>query len=314
MTKSGSNDVHGSWFSFFRDKKLNANDYFSKHNNQPKPDFNRKQFGGSIGGPVVKDKFFGFFAYEKLSEHAYFTNPLEPNHGRLFLLEQPHLDAITYSPVPVSFANVGFGTNGNVPQQSFQKKWQFKDAVDWRRGNHGLKFGVDWIYQPLLGGFFKFTPVPGIGFFDNPSVILSDKTKYPQAFNTPGIIQSISATNGDPNFTLVGNHHQFAWYVQDDWRVGRKLTLNLGVRYDVDINLVGGATQNLNRTYLVLKKIDNPITNPWLNGLPNDDKNNFAPRVGWAYDLTGGGKTSPRATRRSWDSASSSENHGAAGG
>ncbi len=386
VTKSGTNDVHGSWFSFFRDKKLNANDYFSVHNNVPKPDFNRKQFGGSLGGPIAKDKVFGFFAFEKLSEKAFAIidqntlkelQLLKDNNIKIYgaapgpasqlptpfndklwtgrldwtfnaknsayvswngnrdrtendqsptdltstnfnrnrqelvslvwnsiisptLLNQfttgyqywnNLIDAIDYSPVTVSFANVSFGTNGNVPQQSFQKKWQFKDGIDWRRGNHGLKFGADWIFEPVLGGFFKFTAVPGITFFDNPSVILSDKTKYPQGFNTPGIIQGISATNGDPTYTLPGHHHQFGWYVQDDWKPSRKLTLNLGLRYDVDVNLVGGSTQNLNRTYLILKKIDNPLTNPFVNGLPKDDKNNFSPRVGWAYDLTGGGTT-----------------------
>ena len=163
----------------------------------------------------------------------------------------------------------------------------------WTKGTHSWKFGVDELFEPLLGGFFKFTPVPGITFFDDPTTILSNKTKYPQGFNTPGMIQGISATNGDPRFTLQGNTHQFAWYLQDDWKVSRKLTLNLGLRYDVDTNLVGGATQNKNRTYLILKKINHPYTNSWVDGnrLPSDDKNNFSPRVGFAYDPAGKGRT-----------------------
>src|SRR5438093_4291677 len=69
--------------------------------------------------------------------------------------------------------------------------------------------------------------------------------------------------------------------------------LNLGVRYDLDVNLVGGATQNKNRTYLILKKINHPLTNPLVAGdtLPSDDMNNFAPRVGFTYDPNGRGKT-----------------------
>ncbi len=152
---------------------------------------------------------------------------------------------------------------------------------------------MDYVFQPLLGGFFKFTPVPGISFFDNPTTILNDKTRYPQGFNTPGIVQSISATNGDPDFSLKDTVHMFAWYVQDDWKLTRRLTLNLGVRYDLDVNLVGGATQNKNRTYLILKKINHPLTNPLVAGdrLPSDDTNNYAPRVGFAYDPFGKGKT-----------------------
>ena len=67
------------------------------------------------------------------------------------------------------------------------------------------------------------------------------KSLYPQGFNTPGIVASIWEGNDLAyeryDFPNVVNF--FAWYVQDDWKVSRKLTLNLGVRYDVDLGLVG---------------------------------------------------------------------------
>src|SRR5438093_3349926 len=66
VTKSGTNDLHGSAFEFYRDKNLNANSYANKilvpiRARQP---FRVNQFGGSLGGPVVKDKAFFFISYD----------------------------------------------------------------------------------------------------------------------------------------------------------------------------------------------------------------------------------------------------------
>jgi outer membrane receptor protein involved in Fe transport len=66
VTKSGTNDFHGSAFEFFRDKSLNANTWANKIRNPipPKPYFRIHQFGGSLGGPIQKDKAFFFFSYD----------------------------------------------------------------------------------------------------------------------------------------------------------------------------------------------------------------------------------------------------------
>src|SRR5579872_6722166 len=68
ITKAGSNKLHGSLYLFDRNQALNANDYFSEQGGSPKPDYGRQQFGGSIGGPVRKDKDFLFFALERERE------------------------------------------------------------------------------------------------------------------------------------------------------------------------------------------------------------------------------------------------------
>ena len=69
VTKSGSNLFTGSAFEFFRDDRLDSKNYFDDE----KPDFRRNQFGGSFGGPVVKDKTFFFSSYEGLREHKGIT-------------------------------------------------------------------------------------------------------------------------------------------------------------------------------------------------------------------------------------------------
>src|SRR5260221_12480472 len=76
VTKSGTNDFHGSLFYQDRRDAFQANDYFSQQGNQPKPPFLRQQFGGSIGGPVQKDKTFLFFAIEREREQTSF--PVTP--------------------------------------------------------------------------------------------------------------------------------------------------------------------------------------------------------------------------------------------
>lgn len=64
ITKSGTNQFHGAAFWFYRDRSLNANDFFSNANNRRKPPFHINQFGGTIGGPIVKDRAFFFFDYD----------------------------------------------------------------------------------------------------------------------------------------------------------------------------------------------------------------------------------------------------------
>jgi outer membrane receptor protein involved in Fe transport len=66
VTKSGTNEFHGSAFEFFRDKSLNANSYTNKVANpiRPRSPFRIHQFGASLGGPLQKDKAFFFFSYD----------------------------------------------------------------------------------------------------------------------------------------------------------------------------------------------------------------------------------------------------------
>jgi outer membrane receptor protein involved in Fe transport len=122
-----------------------------------------------------------------------------------------------------------------VPQQTLQRKHQFRDDLTWNRGNHGFKFGADFVYEPTLGGLFAFNSAPEYDFVSTAEDIATNKADFPQGFNTPGSVAVIALSGGDPKFDLVDGAKQFAWYVQDDWKVTPRLTLNIGVRYDVDI-------------------------------------------------------------------------------
>lgn len=374
ITKSGTNEFHGSLFLFARDTSLTANDYFSKQANQPTPPISRQQYGGSIGAPIIKDRTFVFFALERqreetsigvtdqafqelslvtslgakpahiiptpyrdqrytgrldhrfnsnnnlfltynsqgnrgdndqsaqtndLSAGNFTTNQLILANATLNSVLSPRIvnsftaghqywnnviDSTTKVP-QLAFPNgIYFGTNTNVPQQSFQRKWQFRDDLSYTVGKHAFKVGFDFVNEPALGGFFQTPSTMNITFIDLPSVILGDKTKYPNGFATPGAISAISASSGNPYFRDVAAK-MFGLYFQDDYRVSRRLTLNLGIRWDEDFNLQGGNVQAKSRTYLALKAINSP----WTARLPQNDTKDFSPRVGFAYDLTGRG-------------------------
>ncbi len=66
ITKSGTNEYHGGAYEYFRNDKLNANDFFSNAGGTPRPDFHQNQFGGSFGGPIRRNKTFFFADAEAL--------------------------------------------------------------------------------------------------------------------------------------------------------------------------------------------------------------------------------------------------------
>jgi Carboxypeptidase regulatory-like domain/TonB dependent receptor len=65
VTKSGTNDWHGSAFDYYRDKSLNANNYINELNNRPKSPYHYDQYGFTLGGPIVRDKHFFFANWDR---------------------------------------------------------------------------------------------------------------------------------------------------------------------------------------------------------------------------------------------------------
>jgi hypothetical protein len=69
VTRSGTNDFHGTLFDYFRNGALDATDWFVNFKHLAKPDDRQNDFGGVFGGPIIKDKTFFFFSYEGLRLH-----------------------------------------------------------------------------------------------------------------------------------------------------------------------------------------------------------------------------------------------------
>ena len=68
VTKSGTNDFHGSWFTSMRNTDMNSKTFSEKLNNVPKGEYERYQYGGSFGGPIIQNKAHFFAAYERTQQ------------------------------------------------------------------------------------------------------------------------------------------------------------------------------------------------------------------------------------------------------
>ncbi len=75
VTKSGTNSFHGSAYDYVRNNFFDANTFFNNEQNLPVPVLKRNQFGGTIGGPIVKNKLFFFFSYEGQREAVLDSTP-----------------------------------------------------------------------------------------------------------------------------------------------------------------------------------------------------------------------------------------------
>jgi outer membrane receptor protein involved in Fe transport len=156
------------------------------------------------------------------------------------------------------------------PQRFEENRFEFLDTYtrvfNTNKGEHTVKAGVDYIYikpeilfaQYFGGGYFFGTDEP----FD---------PNNPDTFPTYFFVGTGDPVNEDTN-------HQFSAFVQDDWRVNDRLTLNLGIRYDIES--FSGPESNV------------PLTaDITLGKIPPVDKNNISPRLGFTYDVTGSGES-----------------------
>ena len=195
-------------------------------------------------------------------------------------------DPILIFPTP----GLRLGPAPNTPQATSERKFQFRDDFSWLRGNHSLKFGTNYVHTSL-GGYFYFGAFGyELHWFDDPSVITTNAARYPQGFATPGALRLLNYFAGEA--THDQTFHQLAFYAQDDWRVGKRLTLNLGLRWDANIGLLPDQTNN--RTIQLLQQLDDPRARE-ITGDPDKlsrttpSWKEYQPRLGFAYDIKGDG-------------------------
>ncbi len=175
-----------------------------------------------------------------------------------------------------------------------EERYQFTDNFSWSKGTHNIKFGVDSNFIPLqadftvnFGGLYNFGQ-QSLGF-DNPAIAPPPGVPFP-AFNPvqaygAGIPSNFIQGVGNPRDSF--SNTTAAGFVQDSWRMLPNLTLNYGVRYDVEFTPTFRAINALSQA------AENSIG--ITQGIPRDF-NNFAPRIGLAWDPRKDGKSVVRAS------------------
>jgi outer membrane receptor protein involved in Fe transport len=363
VTKSGTNDAHGSVFGLFRNQSLQSKGHFEEQ----KPDFSRQQFGGSFGGPIVRDRTFGFFALERnrqektqtvttqgvfpqyegafdapfrdlmlvaridhrvnAAHSLVFRGAFQRNTSREGLRVDPNI-AIggpptesafqvamnediswqashtwvvssktvnqlsvhfnrfinnlnpTSTGINLRFPSVVIGQNASTPQGVQQDRLQVRNdfsTILEARGTHNVKVGVDWnprikyngLFDLFKGGVFVFDQ-------DDPSLVCTSPTSCTTRVAPIFALKGLGSTREEG--TTVW---QAAVYVQDDWRPTRKLTLNLGLRYEYESGFVNAGYAH-------------PLEGqaPFFQSRARTNYGKaFGPRLGFAYDVSGKGKT-----------------------
>src|SRR5467141_1485054 len=174
--------------------------------------------------------------------------------------------------------NLGLGWPKTVGPDS---NMQFTDSVSYLRGNHSFKFGGEILVLKSTNDVTANTKGP-VRFGNSKGV------------GAPQALQNFFAGNMNrARFTsgALLRHLQnegYAAFLQDDWRVTPRLTLNLGVRYE--LNTVVKEKNNLMGNFDPVKGLQQ-VGVGGFSSVYNGDHNNFSPRVGFAWDIGGNGKT-----------------------
>ncbi|MDT5063135.1 MAG: hypothetical protein QOH63_3594 [Acidobacteriota bacterium] len=260
--------------------------YSYQKNDSPNDQFDVTQPADLLGGNTNNNSLHSFIV-----NHTYTFSQRQLNQFSFQFQDFKNaILAVTDAP-NLQFPSVQSGANVNVPQKTTERKLQFRDDYSWLAGNHSMKFGVNYI-RTELGGFFLFGANGyQVFFFDDPLTIKNNLNgKYPQGFATPGAVSEIDFSGGAGS-TAQPPLHQLAFYFQDDYKITPRLTLNLGLRWDANINILVDQTNN--RTIKILSKLNETraqaITGSDLSRTTPSWKE-FQPRFGFAYDLTGRGR------------------------
>ena len=242
----------------------------------------------TFGPALVNELRFGFIQWNINTEHV------DAGQNRSEALGIPNANrGDTYSSGLSLFAfSSGFGYNGTigdshyVPEVDSDNTYQFSDTLGWVHGKHAFKFGGD--VKRWTRNFYQ-AQAP-FGFFDFAGLFSSNLTTGSGGNALADLLLGIpiySLQDGLAQKDLT-NYWESGFYAQDDWKVARNFTLNLGLRYEI-FSPVGGRVGNFDLQKAVV--IDSFGPNAVSNAGVKYDLHDFGPRVGFAWTPFPGGRT-----------------------
>ena len=212
-------------------------------------------------------------------------------------------------------AGTGFiGSNPFSPVDRSENRFQLRDNLTWVMGSHTLKFGADfnWIdvsakFELNFPGLFNFSRQAAGSLVKNPTNgVACDSPTIPEALRCPALTANQTYGLGFPSVFIQGfgdpnssiKNKPIAFFAQDTWKIFKNVTLNYGIRYDVELTDEFAPTAFRDPlTGITLTEQDVQTAQDALGvtqGFPRDT-NNWAPRLGVAWDVFSNGKTLVRA-------------------
>jgi hypothetical protein len=240
------------------------------------------------------------FGFNHLNSHRYNLN------YNVNVSQQLNFPGVPFGPNLGGLPSIGFsdgtaaiGSSGFLPAIEHQHSYVFTDNLSWTRGRHAVKFGTELrfeqftIYEPASPrGNMSF----GSDFTDNPAAPGSGGEAI--ATFLLGIPDGGNITSLN---NIIYNRQIYSVYGLDDFKVTPRFTMNLGLRYELFTTIKEAnnlaATFDFNSLSLIVPSGTNTALTPTLSseltiqrngspGLINPDLNNFAPRIGFAYQLS----------------------------
>ena len=193
-------------------------------------------------------------------------------------------DPVTAGP-QLTFPSIQDGASFRVPQQTRMNRLQFADTVSFVKGAHNIHFGgelqrIDADFDLRVFQQGRIELVQDFADFDHNGDGRIDDND---------LLFAVTLRSATPERALVipdADNNYFAFFIQDDWRIHPRLTLNVGLRYELDTDV-----KNVSRTDEL-----NPLILPFLSGKRERDKNNFGPRVGFNWATRTGARAFTAAT------------------
>ncbi len=171
---------------------------------------------------------------------------------------------------------LSFGNPLGFPQGRADTTFQYTDVLTLSRGTHGLKLGVE--FRRFWNNNFNSATRGEIRFATFPDFLNGNVLRFTKPTG-----------NASPDIRAWALN----WFVQDDWKLRRNLTVSLGLRYEFN-----SVPNEVNDRLVVFDPVTASLKQAGTSGFSqvyNSDKNNFGPRVGFAWDPFGKKKTAIRA-------------------